>query len=204
MYAMLRPTNRITYELTAADMEIILTDMQQFFENGIDGFVFGALKKIDASNQTRDIDIESCYTVMRNSHNLPVTFHRAIDMTDVAKKKENLNKIQECGFKRVLSSGFAETAQKGIENLIEMQTFAKKRCIIMPGCGITVSNVDEILERSKWSEFHASARIKKVPEIIDLSESTYQKECLRNNPFYVTSEEIVRKLVESGNRWNIR
>lgn len=200
---MLRPTNRITYEVTAADMEIILTDMQQFFENGIDGYVFGALKKVGAVDQVRDIDIESCYTVMRNSHNLPVTFHRAIDMTDVAKKKENLNIVQECGFKRVLSSGFAETAQKGIENLIEMQSFAGNRCIIMPGCGITVSNVDEILERNKWREFHASARVKRVPEIIESYDSPYQKECLKNNPFYVTSEEIVRKLVESGNRWNI-
>lgn len=202
---MLRPTNRITYEVTAADMETIISDMQFFYDNGIDGYVFGALKRDNLHHTShRAIDIERCMAVIRNSHNLPVTFHRAIDMTDSAKLCDNLDAIERCGFKRVLSSGFAETAEKGIDNLIRMQQFADSRCTIMPGCGITVNNADEILRRIQWREFHASARIKKVCDIIDSCDGVYQRECLRNNPFYVTSEEIVRELVESGKRWDIR
>lgn len=199
---MLRPTNRITYEVSDADMQTILTDMQLFHENGIDGFVFGALKR-DNWMRCLDIDIERCNEVIRNAHFLPVTFHRAIDMTDVQKRHDNLNIIERCGFKRILSSGFAETAITGIANLFDMQAFAGNRYIIMPGCGINASNVDQLLQRTLWHEFHASARVQKVPEI-EPYDSDYQKKCLKNNPFYVTSEQAVRELVESGKRWDFR
>lgn len=203
---MLRPTNRIDYTVTAAEMETILFDMQLFRENHVDGFVFGALKRNSWSTGPipfhHDIDVENCESVIWNAHGLPVTFHRAIDMTDPAKMFDNLNVIHRCGFDRVLSSGFAETADKGVEKLIEMQSFGEGRYIIMPGCGITVDNADDILGRIYWPEFHASAKVKRVPETIVSYENDYQQKCLADNPFYVTSEEIVRKLVASGNRWD--
>lgn len=177
-------------------MDIIRTDMQLFYEHGIDGYVFGALKKVSSR---REIDVELCNWVVRNSHNLPVTFHRAIDMTGAAEKFNSLNIIEACGFKRVLSSGFAATAIQGIDNLAAMQEFTAGRCIIMPGCGVTVSNVDDILRRHEWSEFHASARTRKVAESSS-DDSDFARECLVSNPFYVTCEKTVRKLVDSGKR----
>lgn len=203
IFAMLRPTNRITYDVTEGDMETILIDMQLFYENGINGYVFGALKR-DASQYDRFIDIERCNAVIRNSHNLPVTFHRAIDMTEYTKKFDNLNIIEQCGFKRVLSSGFDETAYKGIADLIEMHKFARNRYIIIPGCGITADNVDSILRTAQWKEFHASARVRKGCMLDEPFISNYQKECSAKNPFYVTSEETVRELVAIGRRWDFR
>lgn len=204
---MLRPTNRIDYTVTASDMEIIISDMHFFYENLVDGFVFGALKRnswwpAEPIPFHHDIDIENCESVVRNAYGLPVTFHRAFDMTNPARKFDNLNIIARCGFQRVLSSGFAETADKGVDELIEMQKYGKTRYIIMPGGGITVHNADYILEKIDWSEFHASAKVKQEPETIVSYENDYQQNCLRDNPYYVTSKETVKHLVAIGRRWD--
>lgn len=191
---MLRPTNRIAYDVSSAEMEIILNDMDLMRANGIDGFVFGALES------DRSIDLDSCNAVIRQAHNLPVTFHRAFDMTNATDKLANLDLIERCGFRRVLSSGLAATAEIGINTLVEMKKFVDERMIIMPGCGITVENVEYILQQTHWQEFHASARVKRVADVNANADSQYQQNCLLNNPFFVTCEETVRRLIRSSER----
>lgn len=71
---MLRPHGKISYQHTDTDMEIIEKDMVTLIENGVDGFVFGAL------TADRDIDVERCQQVIRLASGLPVTFHRKIKL----------------------------------------------------------------------------------------------------------------------------
>lgn len=194
---MLRPTNKINYEITDDDMKQILVDMDMFDHSSVDGFVFGALKK------DRKIDIEHCKLVIEKAREFPVTFHRAIDMTDPAQMYNNLNIIQHLGYKRILSSGYAETALKGIDKLKDMCRFMINTPITMPGCGINDDNVDDILRAFPWAEFHASARVKHMPKVRE-DDSDYQRTCLQNNPIYITNEDIVRRLVKSGERWHFR
>lgn len=170
---MLRPTNKNDYIVTDDEMEIIRTDLELLHENGADGFVFGALT-ID-----RQIDIAKCNEIVGIAHDLPVTFHRAFDETRPEDKEMNLNILQDAGFSRVLTSGYAATAERGLTELIELCTIAEK-LIIMPGCGVNEKNVNDILSETKCREFHASAKIRK------------------SRTFFVTDENQVKLLVDIG------
>lgn len=190
---MLRPHGRISYEISETDLETILTDMDGLRDNGVDGFVFGAL------TSDRNIDVEKCKTVIKHANGLPVTFHRAFDMTIPTEKFENVKRIAECGFSRILTSGFSETAELGANVLADIQRFIldnKLNLILMPGCGVTIKNAEYILETTGCKEFHASAKVKVVEELVKNPGDTkaISKE-IENNSYSVTDREIVRQLV---------
>lgn len=177
-------------------MEIIKKDMAALIETGVDGFVFGAL------TTDRDIDVVKCRQVVKNANGLPVTFHRAIDMTCPAMKFQNVDKVAECGFSRILSSGFAETAELGINALTEIQKYVTEKrynLIVMPGCGVTNKNADFILQTSGCKEFHASAKVKKIEQIATYESDTsaITKE-IENNSYSVTDRVTVQQLVSIG------
>lgn len=78
-------------------------------------------------------------------------------------KFQNIDKIAQCGFQRILSSGFADTAESGIDALTEVRKYIEKKeynLILMPGCGISIENADSILQLTGVKEFHASAKRK--------------------------------------------
>lgn len=84
-------------------------------------------------------------------------------MTVPSLKFESIDKIAKCGFQRILSSGFADTAESGIEALTEVRKYIEKmeyNLILMPGCGISIKNADSILQLTGAKEFHSSARKK--------------------------------------------
>lgn len=197
---MLRPHGHISYIHTDVDMEIIKEDMQALIESGVDGFVFGAL------TADRHIDANKCRQVVKNARGLPVTFHRAFDMSIPAKKEETIDKIAECGFKRILSSGFAETAEVGINTLAEMKKYISEKgydLLVMPGCGVTPTNAEQILQTSECKEFHASAKVK-LNECIPShpSDSTAISREIDNNSYAETSAEIVKKLANHGKMYS--
>ena len=70
---------------------------------------------------------------------------------------EAVDQIIKLGFKRILTSGQETNALQGIHLISELQKLAEKRIIIMPGSGITASNLKTILSETKVNEFHASA-----------------------------------------------
>lgn len=177
-------------------MEIIKSDIEQLIAGGADGFVFGAL------TADRDIDIVRCRQVIELVHGLPVTFHRAFDMTIPLNKLQNIDKIANCGFKRLLSSGLAETAEKGIDALIEINKHIAEKgydLILMPGCGVTIKNAEVILQSSGCKEFHSSGKTKLVERISSHpSDTSFIQNDIQNNSYAVTSREIVQQLVNIG------
>lgn len=193
---MLRTHGRISYQHSDIDMEIIKTDMNTLIDNGVDGFVFGAL------TPDRNIDIKKCRQVIDHAHGLPVTFHRAFDMTIPECKFQNVDKMVECGFARILSSGLAATAEQGINALVEIQKYILEKnysLILMPGCGVTPNNAEHILQETGCKEFHASAK-SKVVETIPFHHSDIDaiKRDIENNSYSITSRETVQKLVTIG------
>ncbi|XP_036328501.1 copper homeostasis protein cutC homolog [Rhagoletis pomonella] len=151
IYCMLRPRRGNDFTYSNSEMEVVLLDLELLRANGADGFVFGAL------TDQRTIDVEKCHRVIERAAGMPVTFHRAFDLTNPQLMHETVTIIKELGFKRLLSSGFRATAIEGSENLAQL--IAKHRdIVIMPGAGISVSNLDELLTVTKCIEFHASAQ----------------------------------------------
>lgn len=168
------------------EMDCVLEDMKNLHANGVDGFVFGALT-ID-----KKIDEHCCSLVKQHSNSLPLTFHRAIDITDPLLLAENVAKIESLGFSRVLTSGLKSTAELGIENITKMQQYSKGGIIVMPGAGVNLNNVEMILTATGCKEFHSSASIKVVDGV---------QEDINFGKIMVTDADIVQNFVKIGKQF---
>jgi len=114
---------------------------------GADGLVFGILK------QDGHVDIGRTRWLVELARPLPVTFHRAIDVSvDI---HEALEGVMQTGAVRVLSSGGAATAMEGSPCLTDLVKAARGRIVVMPASGITATNVAQIAESTSAREFHA-------------------------------------------------
>lgn len=167
----------------------MLEDIEIFKAEGVDGFVFGAL------TEEFEIDVENCKKVVAKCGNIPVTFHRAFDMTCEKKYKENLRTVADLGFSRILTSGFHSTAEKGIEHIKELVKIGRELNIeIMPGSGITVDNLEDILRETDCKEFHASARRKFIP--LKASKNIVIGGAEDLEPLMICDSEIVKDLIK--------
>ena len=132
------------------EFEIMKTDIQVCKEYSCDGVVFGILKE-DAT-----IDKVKCKILIQLAYPMSVTFHRAFDR--VTDPSQALEDVIECGFERILTSGFYPTAMEGADNLKKLIQVADERIVIMPGSGIRSSNIKQMMETTNAIEFHSSAR----------------------------------------------
>ena len=85
---------------------------------------------------------------------LSVTFHRAFD--ECRDPFAALEDIISLGIDRLLTSGHCANAWEGRFILKELVERAAGRIVIMPGCGITPANLDEIAAITAATEFHGS------------------------------------------------
>ncbi len=116
-------------------------------ECGMDGVVLGILKK------NRRIDMARTRRLVDLARPLPVTFHRAFDETpDFARA---LEEVIQTGAARILSSAGAKTALQGAAKLAELVAAARDRVLILPGAGITASNLAEVVQKTGAVEFHS-------------------------------------------------
>ncbi|XP_025207322.1 copper homeostasis protein cutC homolog isoform X2 [Melanaphis sacchari] len=185
IFVMLRPKCGYDFQYSDLDIRVILKDCTLFKEAGADGFVFGAL------TSTGDIDIATCASVILTAQPLPVTFHRAFDVATQNPIKM-VQKIADLGFKRLLTSGRSPVAFDGrclIKILIETM---KDRLIIIPGAGIQVENLKEILVTTLAQEFHASAKVLKP---YSSRNNTKLYSIFKEDPIYITDCDTVKKLL---------
>lgn len=185
IFVMLRPRCGCDFQLSDLEVKVILQDLTLFKEAGADGFVFGAL------TSDGDIDMATCSSVISAACPLPVTFHRAFDVATL-NPIEMAEKIADLGFKRLLTSGRSSVAVDGkllIKNLVEKM---KDRLIVMPGAGIQVENLKDILVTTCAHEFHGSAKIlKQYSNKNNVQLDSNDKAAL----VYVTDCDIVKKLL---------
>ncbi len=106
------------------------------------------------------LDEQGCVDVLRTqklvelARPLPVTFHRAIDMTpDLSAAMED---VVATGASRILTSGGAPDATRGIRQIARMVEAANGRIAIMAGGGITAEKIVAIAENTGATEFHSS------------------------------------------------
>ena len=128
------------------EFEVMKEDLLSLKNAGADGIVFGIL------TPEGDIDEERTRALVALAYPLPVTFHRAFDMSKDAFK--SLETLIDLGVKRILTSGLEPTVMEGLPLLTELVKKAGDRIIIMPGCGISERNFKYLDERINAKEYH--------------------------------------------------
>lgn len=172
------------------ETECMIEDIRTCKAIGADGIVIGAL------TPDGDIDTALCRRLITAADGMSVTFHRAFDMCREPQKA--LEEIIALGCHRLLTSGQAPTAEEGTELLKQLVTQADGRIVIMPGCGVTSLNAAKILQATKATEIHASARRKVESRMlfrhsgVSMGNAAYD-EYSRNE----TCEEEVKRIVRA-------
>lgn len=175
------------------EFEVMQRDMDEARRLGANGFVFGML------NEHGCIDIERTRELVKRAKPLPVTFHRAIDMTP--DPLAALEKVIASGAQRVLTSGGSADVMKGSAILRKMREAAANRIAIMAGGGLTLKTLPHVVETTGITEYHASLR-KALQAPTDFHKRGVAMGEVRDREYlrYATHEEDVRAMVEALSR----
>ena len=160
-----------------------------FKENGADALVFGILTpdgEIDKIRTKELIDI---------ARPLPVTFHRAFDMTRDAFR--SLDTLLSLGVDRVLTSGLEATVLEGADTLRALVERAGERVIVMPGSGINERNFNKIKNLIGAKEYHMGLSSSIPSKMAFHPGHVYMGGLLRQNEFTISraGEERIRSVV---------
>jgi copper homeostasis protein len=156
------------------EMRRSITDAK---ESGMDGVVLGVLAK------DHRVDVARTRELVEFSKPLPVTYHRAFD--EAVDLHQALEDVIQSGAKRILTSGGAKSALEGAAVLAELIEAAAERIVIVPGAGISATNIERVAQRIKAREFHSG-----LGSALPYGSKGYKK-----------FEEEVRKLSEAIGRF---
>ena len=151
VFVMLRPRAG-DFLYSEEEYQVIKEDLVCLKESGADGFALGLLTADGNIDQLR------CKELLKQCHPLPVTFHRAFDMT--ASPHESLEVIVQLGFTRILTSGCDTSVLEGLPLITELVQQASDRITVVPAGGITERNISRIMNSLGRSQavFHCSGR----------------------------------------------
>ncbi|MEG0926072.1 copper homeostasis protein CutC [Chryseobacterium sp.] len=148
IFVMIRPRGGdFTYSNT--EFEQMKADLTALKSLNVDGFVFGILDENDEVNR------EQNKILVELASPLPCTFHRAFDRANDL--DNSLEKVIECGFTTILTSGQKPNVSEGKENLKKLVELADGRLEILVGGGLRSSNIEDIRAFTKAEYFHSSA-----------------------------------------------
>lgn len=137
-----------SFVYTGEEVLQMLESIRKCKELGVNGVVIGALK------EDGRIDRDVMGLLIKEARPLHITFHRAFDKC--IDPCNALEVIIRLGIERVLTSGHKDNAYEGRYALRDLVKQAAGRIVIMPGCGITSDNLEEIAWITGASEFHGS------------------------------------------------
>lgn len=128
------------------EVGVMLRDIKLASNRGVDGVVVGVLTPDNRP------DVAHTRALIDAADGLPVTFHRAFDLT--RSLPEALEHLIEAGVSRILTSGGEATALAGADVIAALVDQARDRIVVMPGGGIREHNVRELIARTHVSEVH--------------------------------------------------
>jgi copper homeostasis protein len=145
VFVMIRPRGG-GFVYSEAERDVMRRDVVVARELGADGVVIGGLRR-DGT-----IDVALVRLLIDAARGLPVTFHRAFDLTpDLAASLESL---AESGVLRILTSGAAPTAAEGVSVLAALVRQAGSRLVVLAGGGVREENVRRLVAVSGVREVH--------------------------------------------------
>ncbi len=151
------------------DIKIMVKDIEKVKEIGANGVVFGML---DTNNKIRE---DQLITLLEAAKGLDVTYHRAIDETDVVESIKILNKYE--GITNILTSAGKGNIADNIDKINAMKENAGHINVLLGG-GLTFENIERIKGLTKNTDFHFGTAVR-----------------VDKNPFGEIDEDKLRKLV---------
>ncbi|MDO5033665.1 MAG: copper homeostasis protein CutC [Eubacteriales bacterium] len=143
--AMVRPRSG-GFCYTEAEFQTMLYDVDALLEAGADGIVFGILQ------EDGQIDLERSRIMRERIGQHTAVFHRAFDV--VPDWKASMDQLVEIGIDRILTSGQCPSVRDGSKTVAEMIAYADGRLEILPGAGITLQNVQDVLRETGSKQIH--------------------------------------------------
>ncbi len=169
------------------EFEIIKKDILFCKNNGVDGVVVGVL------NENKELDVEKMRELAVLARPMQIACHRAFDQTPdgfIA-----METLIELGYNRILTCGQATNVVAGKEKLKQLVEKSRGRIAIMPGNGVTVENIADIVSYTKVKDIHLTAKKLIVSQMKGRGGSLFVKDAIENN-YYETNLELVKKVVE--------
>jgi copper homeostasis protein len=163
------------------EFDLIKKDILFCKQQGVEGIVVGVL------NQNRTFDLKKMDILAQLAYPMDIICHRAFDQTP--DPFEALSQLQNLGFQRILTSGQSQNAIDGKEILRGLVEAANAKIEIMPGAGVNPSNIQELINYTKATTIHTSAKAKIKSSIQDKTDGW------RDNDFWETDVDIVKQLV---------
>lgn len=148
IFVMIRPRGG-DFTYSEVEFEQMKKELVQLKSLGADGFVFGIL------DQNDEVNVEQNKVLVELADPLPCTFHRAFDRA--TNLEDSLEKVIDCGFKTILTSGQKPNVSEGKENLKKLVELSDGRIEILVGGGLRSTNIEEIREFTSAGYFHSSA-----------------------------------------------
>jgi len=136
-----------SFVYTESELDAMVRDIELAHNMGVAGIVTGALAA-DGS-----VNIAQTRALFDAANGLPVTFHRAFDLTP--NLDEALEQLVGLRATRILTSGGAATALEGSDTIAALVDQASGRITVVAGGGIRAHNVRELIERTAVTEVHA-------------------------------------------------
>ena len=136
------------------EYETILKDARNMLEAGADGIVFGFLTK------DKEIDIERTGTMSEliHSYRKEAVFHKAFDELEDLKKGTEI--LIDCKIDRILTSGKGVYPEilEGCKRIAELNALYRDQIQFLPGGGVRIGNVRDVLRISKSSQVHMTSK----------------------------------------------
>lgn len=144
-FVMIRPRGG-DFCYSADELDIMRRDIAAAKRAGVGGVVFGCLSPEGI------IDVEATTALIDHARPLPVTFHRAFDLT--RDPREALETLLTLGVDRLLTSGQQNQVTDALPLVADLVRTAGTELVVMPGGGINAGNVARVIEATGAREVH--------------------------------------------------
>ena len=126
------------------EYELMLKEAKMMLENGADGIVFGFLKE----DRTIDIQRTREMSELIHSYGREAVFHKAYD--EIEDLDEATRILIDCKIDRILTAGGAAYQEllQGCEKLKHLNTEYGEQIQFLPGGGVRIENVKQVLRAS--------------------------------------------------------
>lgn len=132
------------------EVETMRQDAHHFAQAKADGLVFGFLNE----DRTVDKNLTKEFVAICKEYGIDSIYHRAFD--NVVDPYSAMETLIDCGVNRVLTSGLADSAAKGMTVLKKLQDKYGGKIEIIVGAGVNQDNVQTIIQKTGVRQIHSS------------------------------------------------